>query len=97
MRFIKRKDFKILKKIQKNILRIILKKYLDDFFKDNNGNFKKLEDKNTGWLRLNRTDLRYRFNKFYDPNLKYTDFHMPVPYSRNKRIINKVFERHFNH
>ena len=76
---------------------IILKKYLDDFFKDNNSNFKKLEDKNTGWLRLNRTDLRYRFNKFYDPNLKYTDFHMPVPYSRNKRIINKVFERHFNH
>lgn len=74
---------------------IILKKYLDDYFKNNNKDFIKLEDQDTGWLRLNRTDLGYSFKKFYNPNLKYTDFHMPVPYSRNKRIVNKVFKAHF--
>ena len=74
---------------------IILKKYLDQYYKLDNKKFIKLDDADTGWLRLNRTDLKFRFKKFYNPNLNYTDFHMPVPYLKNKKIIDRVFESNF--
>ena len=55
--------------------------------------FIELDDKTTGFCRLNRTKLKWNTKKFYDENLNYTDFHMPRPYRKHKKIINKVFEK----
>jgi hypothetical protein len=74
---------------------IILKKKLDKFYKDSESNFIKLNDKDTNFRRLNRTDLGPRFKKFYNPLEEYTDFHMPIPYKKNKKIITKVFNLNF--
>ena len=34
-------------------------------------------------------------NKFYDHEKNYSDFHMPRPYKKYKRIIDKVFNLNF--
>ena len=55
--------------------------------------FIELDDKTTDFCRLNRTKLKRNTKKFYDENLNYTDFHMPRPYRKYKKIINKVYEK----
>lgn len=55
-----------------------------------------LSDQLTGFNRLNRSKLKRRFNQFYIDGNDYSDFHMPRPYSKYKKLINKVFDLTFD-
>ena len=65
------------------------------FALDQQDRFVELDDSITKFCRLNRTNLKWRFSKFYNESIEYTDFHMPRPYKKYEKIINKVYEKTF--
>tara|TARA_B100000282_G_scaffold284651_1_gene249416 strand:+ start:751 stop:1482 length:732 start_codon:yes stop_codon:yes gene_type:complete len=73
---------------------IILKEYLINFKHKSPNRIYKLDDKESGFLRLNRSKLKDS-KKFYDENLAYSDFHMPRPYRKHKKLIDFVYNRNF--
>ena len=74
---------------------ILLKQNLDRFEHDNSERLVKLNDNETKFERLNRTQMKFLFSKFYDSEKNYSDFHMPKPYVRHKKLIKRVFEANF--
>ena len=51
-----------------------------------------------GFFRFNRNKLKKHINFINEnPNLEFTDFHMPRPFSEYEELINKVFEYHKKH
>ncbi len=54
-----------------------------------------LNDEESGFNRLNRSKLKRRFKKFYIEGSHYSDFHMPRPYKKYKKIIDKVYNINF--
>ncbi len=73
---------------------IILKEYLVNFENKSPNRIYKLDDQKSGFLRLNRSKLKDSKN-FYDENLAYSDFHMPRPYRKHKKLIDFVYNRNF--
>jgi len=71
---------------------IMLKDKVELFKKKSSNRVVELSDQLTGFNRLNRSKLKRRFNQFYIDGNDYSDFHMPRPYSKYKKLINKVFE-----
>lgn len=72
-----------------------LRDSVENFRKSNPDRVTELNDHETGFLRLNRIDMGYSFNKFYNKELQYTDFHMPRPYKKYKKVIDKVYQLNF--
>lgn len=75
---------------------IMLKDKVELFKKNSSNRVVELSDQLTGFNRLNRSKLKRRFNQFYIDGNDYSDFHMPRPYSKYKKLINKVFEITFD-
>lgn len=75
---------------------IMLKDKVELFKKKSSNRVVELSDQLTGFNRLNRSKLKRRFNQFYIDGNDYSDFHMPRPYSKYKKLINKVFEITFD-
>ena len=75
---------------------IMLKNKIDLFVKRYPNRVVRLSDETTGFNRLNRSKLKRRFNSFYIEGSNYSDFHMPRPYRKYKKLINKVFDLTFN-
>jgi hypothetical protein len=75
---------------------IMLKNKIDLFDKRYPNRVVRLSDETTGFNRLNRSKLKRRFNSFYIEGSNYSDFHMPRPYRKYKKLINKVFDLTFN-
>ena len=74
---------------------IKLRKYVNKFSKKNKSRIVELNDNELGFFRFNRNRLEKHFNMINEnPNLKFTDFHMPRPFSEYEELINKVFEYH---
>ena len=74
---------------------IKLRKYVNKFSKKNKSRIVELNDHELGFFRFNRNRLEKHFNMINEnPNLKFTDFHMPRPFSEYEELINKVFEYH---
>ena len=72
-----------------------LKKYIEEYEKKDYSKIVRLNDESAGFCRLNRSNYSIFFNKFYDYEKNYSDFHMPRPYKKYKRIIDKVFNLNF--
>jgi len=72
-----------------------LRDSVENFRKSNPDRVTELNDKATGFLRLNRIDMGFSFNKFYNKENQYTDFHMPRPYKKYKKVIDKVYQLNF--
>ncbi len=68
---------------------------VNKYFINSTSKFIQLEDKDTGFTRLNRTNLKFSFSRFYDEDQDYSDFHMPRPFKKYKKLINKVYEKNF--
>lgn len=75
---------------------IMLKDKVELFKNISSSRVVELSDQLTGFNRLNRSKLKRRFSQFYIDGNDYSDFHMPRPYSKYKKLINKVFELTFN-
>tara|TARA_Y100000768_G_C23832820_1_gene612236 strand:- start:75 stop:800 length:726 start_codon:yes stop_codon:yes gene_type:complete len=75
---------------------IMLKDKVELFKIKSSNRIIELSDQLAGFNRLNRSKLKRRFNQFYIDGNDYSDFHMPRPYSKYKKLINKVFELTFN-
>ncbi len=73
----------------------ILKEYITKYEAKNISSITRLNDESAGFCRLNRSNYSIFFKKFYDHNKKYSDFHMPRPYSKYHKLINKVFNLNF--
>ena len=73
----------------------MLKKHIMDFEKNFSNRLIKLNDETSGFLRLNRSNLK-KNETFFNPKIKYSDFHMPRPYSKNKDLINSVYDTIFS-
>lgn len=75
---------------------IILRNKINTFHEKFPSSVIELSDELTGFNRLNRSKLKRNFRKFYIEGTDYTDFHMPRPYKKHKKLIDKVYEIHFN-
>jgi len=73
-----------------------LKSNLDTFAESNSDRIIKLNDNDAGFCRLDRGYYSIFFNLFYDKKKIYSDFHMPRPYVKYKKTINKVYDLHFS-
>ena len=74
---------------------IKLRKYVNKFSKKNKSRIVELNDEELGFFRFNRNRLEKHFNMINEnPNLKFTDFHMPRPFNEYEELINKVFDYH---
>lgn len=73
-----------------------LKSNLDTFAESNSDRIIKLNDSDAGFCRLDRGDYSIFFRLFYDKKKTYSDFHMPRPYVKYKKTINKVYDLHFS-
>ena len=77
---------------------IKLRKYVNKFSKKNKSRIVELDDTELGFFRFNRNRLEKHFNMIQEnPNLEFTDFHMPRPFNDYEKLINKVFEYHRKH
>lgn len=77
---------------------IKLRKYVNKFSKKNKSRIVELDDTELGFFRFNRNRLEKHFNMIQEnPNLEFTDFHMPRPFSEYEELINKVFDYHRKH
>ena len=77
---------------------IKLRKYVNKFSKKNKSRIVELDDTEMGFFRFNRNKLKKHINLINEnPNLEFTDFHMPRPFSEYEELINKVFEYHKKH
>ena len=77
---------------------IKLRKYVNKFSKKNKSRIVELDDTELGFFRFNRNRLEKHFNMIQEnPNLEFTDFHMPRPFNDYEELINKVFEYHRKH
>ena len=77
---------------------IKLRKYVNKFSKKNKSRIVELDDTELGFFRFNRNRLEKHFNMIQEnPNLEFTDFHMPRPFNEYEELINKVFEYHRKH
>ncbi len=77
---------------------IKLRKYVNKFSKKNKSRIVELDDTEMGFFRFNRNRLEKHFNMIQEnPNLEFTDFHMPRPFNDYEELINKVFEYHRKH
>ena len=74
---------------------IVLKENVDLFKSSFPERVVELSDEITGFNRLNRSKLKRHFNKFYIDGNAYSDFHMPRPYEKYKKLINKVYDLTF--
>lgn len=74
---------------------IKLRKHVNKFSKKNKCRIVKLNDEELGFNRFNRNRLEEHFKIMKNnPNIRFTDFHMPRPYSKYEELINKVFDHH---
>lgn len=74
---------------------IKLRKYVNKFASKNGSRIIKLNDEELGFHRFNRNNLDYHFKLMSEKNTnRFTDFHMPRPYSDYEELIIKVFEFH---
>jgi len=73
----------------------ILKIHIENFESKFPSRITRLDDGNTNFLRLNRSKLGNNFEEFYNPDLKYSDFHMPRPYKKYKNLIDTVYNSNF--
>ncbi len=74
---------------------IKLRKYVNKFSKKNKSRIVELNDNELGFYRFNRNRLEKHLNMINEnPNLKFTDFHMPRPFNEYEELINKVFDYH---
>ena len=77
---------------------IKLRKYVNKFSKKNKSRIVELDDTEMGFFRFNRNRLEKHFNMIQEnPNLEFTDFHMPRPFNEYEELINKVFDYHRKH
>ena len=77
---------------------IKLRKYVNKFSKKNKSRIVELDDTEMGFFRFNRNRLEKHFNMIQEnPNLEFTDFHMPRPFNEYEELINKVFDYHKKH
>ena len=77
---------------------IKLRKYVNKFSKKNKSRIVELDDTELGFFRFNRNRLEKHFYMIQEnPNLEFTDFHMPRPFSEYEELINKVFDYHRKH
>ena len=77
---------------------IKLRKYVNKFSKKNKSRIVELDDAEMGFFRFNRNRLEKHFNMIQEnPNLEFTDFHMPRPFNEYEELIKKVFEYHRKH
>ena len=77
---------------------IKLRKYVNKFSKKNKSRIVELDDPELGFFRFSRNRLEKHFNMIQEnPNLEFTDFHMPRPFSEYEELINKVFDYHRKH
>ncbi len=77
---------------------IKLRKYVNKFSKKNKSRIVELDDAEMRFFRFNRNRLEKHFNMIKEnPNLEFTDFHMPRPFNEYEELINKVFEYHKKH
>ena len=77
---------------------IKLRKYVNKFSKKNKSRIVELDDTELGFFRFNRNRLEKHFNMIQEnPNLEFTDFHMPRPFNEYEELINKVFDYHKKH
>ena len=77
---------------------IKLRKYVNKFSKKNKSRIVELDDTELGFFRFNRNRLEKHFNMIQEnPNLEFTDFHMPRPFNEYEELINKVFDYHRKH
>lgn len=74
---------------------IILKEKINIYLEQFPETIIELTDEVTGFNRLNRTKLNRNFNKFYIEGSNYSDFHMPRPFRKYKRLINRVYNLNF--
>ena len=77
---------------------IKLRKYVNKFSKKNKSRIVELDDTELGFFRFNRNRLEKHFKMIQEnPNLEFTDFHMPRPFNEYEELINKVFDYHRKH
>ncbi len=75
---------------------LMLKERIENFRKSSPDRVVELSDEITGFNRLNRSKLKRRFSKFYYEGNNYSDFHMPRPYKKYKKLINRVYDLTFD-
>ncbi len=71
---------------------IMLKKYILNYEK-NNGKILKIDDEVTNFRRLDRSNYSNALVSIFN-NERFTDFHMPTPYKKNKILIQLIY-RHY--
>jgi hypothetical protein len=77
---------------------IKLRKYVNKFSKKNKSRIVELDDIEMGFFRFNRNKLKKHVDLITEnPELEFTDFHMPRPFNEYEELINKVFEYHKKH
>ena len=70
----------------------MLKKYILNYEK-NNGKILKIDDEVTNFRRLDRSNYSNALVSIFN-NERFTDFHMPTPYKKNKILIQLIY-RHY--
>jgi hypothetical protein len=74
---------------------IKLRKHVNKFSRKNKSRIIELDDDALGFYRFNRNRLEKHLAIMNEnPDVRFTDFHMPRPLSEYKELINKVFEHH---
>ena len=73
---------------------IQLRKNINKFSKKNFDRVIELDDDLIGFNRFNRTSLEKNYKEMKKQNIKFSDFHMPKPYERNKDLIDEVLKIH---
>ena len=73
---------------------VLLRKYVELFRKGNQDRIVELDDDRSKFFRLDRLANDSKHSTQYNPNIDYSDFHMPRPYSSNKEIIDEVYRLH---
>jgi len=71
---------------------IMLKKYITSYEK-NNGKILKIDDTITEFRRLDRSNYSNALISIFK-NERFTDFHMPTPYKKNRILIQLIY-RHY--
>ena len=75
---------------------IKLREKLENFRKVYPNRVTTLSDEETNFNRLNRDDLKNDMKKYLSSEEDFSDFHMPRPYNKYKRKINKIYNKAFN-
>ena len=72
---------------------ILLKKYIDEFKVKNSELIIELNDKFTKFSRIDRVSLDDDLKKLKKNEIKFSEFHMPRPFSKYKDLIIEIYEK----